>query len=119
MATVTVDGLTLEGYKGSMHGWPGDRFTARARKDVVLDDGTRVAFHLAAWSLLAQGEPLSVAAPGAVWGMVLLTNTVSRDWRLVRAHYTGSAWHLGDVIDEGGPGDVVSPQPRPDWLDVA
>lgn len=119
MATVTVDGLTLEDYIESMHGWPGDRFTARARKDVVLDDGTRVAFHLAKWSLLAQGESLTVAAPRAVWGMVLLINTVGGDWRLVRAHYTGAQWRLGDVIDEGGRDEVVSPQPRPGWLDVA
>lgn len=119
MTTVTVDGLTLEGYNESVHGWPGDRFTARARKDVVLDDGTRVAFHLSKWSLLAPGESLTVAAPRATWGMVLLTNPVWGDWRLVRAHYTGAEWRLGDVVDEGGPDEVVSPQPRPGWLYVA
>lgn len=119
MDRVYVNGLTLEGFQEGVHGWQGDRFTADARRDIVLDDGTRVAFDLARWSLREQPDNLPVAAPQATWGMVLLTNTVWGDWRLVRAHYTGAAWRLGDVIDEGGRDEVVSPQPRPDWLDVA
>lgn len=117
MNTITVNGLVLAGYDNTVHGWPGDPFTANARRDIVLDDGTRVAFNQGRWTLLAAPAAAVFDVPNLVWGTLLLTNTVWGDWRLIRANLSGGVWRLGPVVDTGK--HVVSPQPRPDWMAVA